>query len=68
MSLYSGTGYNFKVSAVTGGGEGESVPKSVDVPVSGWILNPKYHKKCLCLQNLSIEGDISFFGWYWFTL
>ena len=34
-SLYTGSRYNFEVSAVTGGGEGESVSIHKDTPVSG---------------------------------
>ena len=33
--LHSGSRYTFEVSAVTGGGEGESVSISIDVPESG---------------------------------
>ena len=33
--LHSGSQYSFEVSAVTGGGEGESVSISIDVPESG---------------------------------
>ena len=33
--LHSGSRYTFEVSAVTGGGEGESVLISIDVPESG---------------------------------
>ena len=33
--LYSGTNYTFEVSAVTGGGEGENVSITFDIPESG---------------------------------
>ena len=33
--LHSGSRYTFEVSAMTGGGEGESVSISIDVPESG---------------------------------